>query len=52
MTTFENMASHEAHWKAFQENPDWIRLQGMVDYLNTVSKHDIFLLHPTSYSDF
>ena len=52
MTTFENMASHEAHWKAFQEHPDWIRLKGMVDYLNTVSKHDIFLLHPTSYSDF
>jgi hypothetical protein len=52
MTTFENMASHEAHWKAFQEHPDWKRLMGMAEYLNTVSKHDIFLLHPTSYSDF
>ena len=52
MTTFENMASHDAHWKAFQEHPDWIKLKGMVEYLNTVSKNNTFLLHPTSYSDF
>jgi hypothetical protein len=52
MTTFENMASHDAHWKAFQEHPDWIKLKVMPEYLNTVSKNNTFLLHPTSYSDF
>jgi hypothetical protein len=52
MTTFENMASHDAHWKAFGEHPDWIKLKAMPEYLNTVSKNNTSLLHPTSYSDF
>jgi hypothetical protein len=52
MTTFENMASQNAHWKAFGAHPDWIKLKGLAEYLNTVSKNNTFLLHPTSYSDF
>jgi hypothetical protein len=52
MTTFENMASHDAHWKAFSEHPDWAKLKSMPEYMNNVSKNNTFLLHPTSYSDF
>ena len=52
MITFSDMKSHDEHWKAFVEHPDWIKLKGLEEYLNTVSKNNTFLLHPTSYSDF
>ena len=52
MTTFSDRASHDALWKAFGVHPDWIRLKGMDEYKNTVSKANPYLLHPTSYSDF
>jgi hypothetical protein len=52
MTTFENMVSHDAHWKAFGVHPDWIKLKALPEYLNTVSKNNTLLTHPTSYSDF
>jgi hypothetical protein len=51
MTTFENMVSHDAHWKAFSSHPDWKKLSSMEEYKNTVSKANPYLLHPTSYSD-
>jgi hypothetical protein len=51
MITFSDMASHDAHWKAFRDHPDWKKLSGMEEYKNTVSKASPFLLHPTSYSD-
>ena len=52
MTTFENIASREAHWKAFSTHPDWSKLKELPEYLNTVSKNNTSFLHPTSYSDF
>jgi len=52
LTSFENMASHDAHWKAFGSHPEWKRLSGLDEYKNTVSKAVIILMHPTDYSDF
>lgn len=52
MTTYSDMKSHDEHWKAFGAHPDWLKLKGMDEYANTVSKNNTFLLHPTSYSDF
>jgi hypothetical protein len=52
LTSFENMASHDAHWKAFGSHPEWKRLSGLAEYKNTVSKAVIILMHPTDYSDF
>jgi hypothetical protein len=52
MITFQDMASHDTHWKAFRDHPDWKKLSGMEEYKNTVSKANPYLLHPTSYSDF
>jgi hypothetical protein len=52
MTTFSDMKSHDEHWKEFGSSPEWKKLSGLEEYKNTVSKHHIYLLHPTSYSDF
>ncbi|GAC1395986.1 MAG: NIPSNAP family protein [Sediminibacterium sp.] len=51
MTSFDNMASRDAHWKSFGADPEWKRLSALPEYLNTVSKHDIFFLHPAPYSE-
>ena len=52
MTTFENKASRDEHWKAFGSDPTWKRISTMPEYLNTVSKADISFLRPTDYSDY
>ncbi len=52
MTTFENMASRDEHWKAFSNDPQWKNLLTIEEYKNTVSKADILLLFPTDYSDY
>ena len=51
MTTFADQASHDAHWKAFGEDPEWKKLSAMKEYQHNVSHSDILLLHPTSYSE-
>ena len=51
MTSFADMPSHDAHWKAFVAHPDWKKLSSLDEYKNTVSKAVILLLHPTDYSD-
>ncbi|PRY14209.1 NIPSNAP protein [Pontibacter ummariensis] len=51
MTTFENMAEREAHWKAFGEDPDWKKLSAMPEYAHNFLRADIHLLRPTAYSD-
>ncbi len=52
MTTYADMKSHDDHWVAFRNHPEWKRLSGLDEYKNTTSKTAAFLLHPTSYSDF
>jgi hypothetical protein len=51
MTTFPNKASRDEHWKAFTTDAQWLKLKGMSEYQNNVSKIDIYFLHPTGYSD-
>jgi hypothetical protein len=51
MTSFDNMASHDEHWKAFGANPEWKKLSGDPIYKNNVSHIDIVLMHPADYSD-
>lgn len=50
MTSFSDMASRDKHWDAFRNDPKWEEMKNMKEYQNTVSKADIILLHPTSYS--
>ncbi|MFY9154051.1 MAG: NIPSNAP family protein [Prolixibacteraceae bacterium] len=52
LTTFADMPSHDAHWKAFGSHPEWKEMSALDEYKNTVSKHVIILMHPTDYSDF
>jgi hypothetical protein len=52
MTTFENKASRDEHWKTFSDDPEWKKLSSMPEYKNNVSKIDIFFLRPTEYSDY
>jgi hypothetical protein len=52
MTTFENMASREAHWKRFSDDPEWKRLSALPQFQHNVSHADIIFLRPTEYSDY
>jgi hypothetical protein len=52
MTSFENMADRDAHWKKFGSDTAWKRLSGMEEYKNNVSHIDIMFLRPASYSDY
>lgn len=51
MTSFDNMASREKHWKAFGDDPAWNKLKADKQYDNTVSRIDIWYLYPADYSD-
>jgi hypothetical protein len=51
MTSFSDRASRDAHWKSFVDAPEWKKLSSMPEYQHNVSKIDIYLLHPTDYSD-
>ncbi len=51
MTSFENKADRDAHWKSFGASPEWKAIVDLPQYKNTVSRNTQFLLNPTSYSD-
>lgn len=51
MTSFNNRADRDAHWKTFGADPEWVKLKDMPQYLNTVSRNDTMLLNPTSFSE-
>lgn len=51
MTTFENQADRDAHWKTFVDDPQWKDLSTRPEYQKNVSKITIYFLRPTSYSD-
>jgi hypothetical protein len=51
LTTFENQADRDEHWKAFSNSPEWSVLKVDPQYANTVSKNTQYFLYPTEYSD-
>ena len=52
MTTFNNKADREAHWKSFTEDAYWKTLSTKPEYQHNVSKAVITFLRPAEYSDF
>ncbi len=52
MTSFENQAARDEHWKAFSNDPEWKKLSSMPEYQNNVSKINIYFMYPAEYSDF
>ena len=51
MTTFQNKADRDEHWKAFSASPVWSKLKVDPEYQNNVSKNEQKFLFPTEYSD-
>lgn len=51
MTSFDDMAARDAHWKTFGADPYWKELSARPEYQNNVSHIDIVFMHPTGYSD-
>lgn len=51
LTTFDDMTSRDAHWKAFGNDPQWKKLLTDKQYDNTVSHIDTYFLTPAEYSD-
>lgn len=51
MTSFENKADRDAHWKTFGESPIWIKMKSMPQYQNNVSKNEQNFLRATEYSN-
>ncbi len=51
MTSFNNRADRDAHWKTFSADPEWKRLSALPEYKNNVSKSEIIFLHPRAYSE-
>lgn len=51
MTSFENMAERDQHWKTFIADPEWKELSARPHYQKNVSHADIYLLHQAEYSD-
>jgi hypothetical protein len=52
MTSFENLADRDAHWKTFGADPEWKKLSSDPVYQHNVSKSDITLMKAASYSDY
>jgi len=51
MTSFDNKANRDEHWKTFGADPEWKRLSALPEYQHTVSKADILLQYPAAYSE-
>jgi len=51
MTSFDNMASREEHWKAFSADAEWKKLLAMPEYQHNVSRNETILCHAADYSD-
>ena len=52
MITFDSMAEHDTHWKAFGNDPYWKTLSAKSEYQNNVNHIDAIFMHPAAYSDF
>ncbi|HLS95714.1 MAG TPA: hypothetical protein VK017_09160 [Sphingobacterium sp.] len=50
MTTFNDMADRNEHWKSF--GPLYKPMHDMPEYQNNVSKNVTLLLRPVVYSDY
>jgi hypothetical protein len=51
MTSFNNKADRDDHWKKFGDDPEWNKLKVAPEYLNSVSKNEQILLNPTEFSE-
>ena len=52
MVTFDDMAGHDSHWKAFVDDPEWKKISAVPEYADAklVSKITSTFIVPTAYS--
>ncbi len=51
MTSFNNRADRDEHWKKFGADPVWVKLKDMPEYLHTVARNETILLNPAAFSE-
>ncbi|MEO5979084.1 MAG: NIPSNAP family protein [Chryseolinea sp.] len=51
MTSFENMAARDEHWKTFVDDAQWKVVSKLPEYQHNVSRNEIRLLKPAEYSE-
>jgi hypothetical protein len=51
LTTFDNKASREEHWKAFSADAQWKALLAQPEYAHNMNRSEIIFLRPVEYSD-
>jgi len=51
MTSFDNRAAREEHWKTFVEDAEWKKLLAAPLYKNNMLKNTQYLLNAAAYSD-
>ena len=51
MTSFDNMAARDQHWKNFSDDPFWKQLVASPQYQHNVSHIDDIFLHAAPYSE-
>ena len=51
MTTFNDRADRDAHWKSFGGDAEWKELSAKEEYKNNVSRNTQYFLRPVEYSD-
>jgi hypothetical protein len=52
MTSFNNMADRDAHWKAFSKDPLTKKIFALPEYQKTVSVNETVLMKARDYADF
>ena len=52
LTSFNNRADRDEHWKSFGASPEWKKLSALPKYQNNVSKNEQIFLKATDYSDY
>lgn len=52
MTSFDNMASREAHWNAFKNDAEWKTLSAIPEYQHAVNRNETILMKAKAYSDY
>jgi NIPSNAP len=52
MTSFNNMADRDEHWKAFSASPEWQSISNMPKYLKSVNRNETVLMTARMYADF
>lgn len=52
MTSFNNMADRDEHWKAFGASPEWQSISNMPKYMKSVNRNETVLMTARDYADF